>query len=77
MPVEAVSSAVDPTQFLEQAIARFSVLIAHCSGNGVECENRLRSNGHVVLQEHAGSGYRRPLMKRLSAVSLEMIEKGC
>jgi hypothetical protein len=28
----------------------------------------------VVLMEHAGSGYRRPLMKRLATVALDTME---
>ena len=73
--VDDIGIVADPDAFLEHAAARFSGI-----PNGIPDADRhslhmaLVRAGAEVLQKHAGSGYRRPLMKQLAAVTLAWME---
>ena len=73
--VDDIGIVTDPEAFLEHAAVRFSRI-----PNGLRDADResLRSElvraGAEVLEKHAGSGYRRPLMKQLAATTLARME---
>ncbi len=75
LPVETVNSTPQPEQFLERASAILERLVAHCGGVTDGLVEAMRAEGISVLQEHAGSGYRRPLMKRLAALALARLDE--
>ena len=73
--VDDVGIVSDPCAFLEQAAARFSAIpngLGDAGRRSLQLE--LVRAGEAVLENHAGSGYRRPLMKQLAAVTLARME---
>ncbi len=71
LPVEDVGTLREPEEFLSRAIQKILDLVRQCSGNTNGLERRMRLVGEQVLQENAGTGYRRPLMKALAATAVE------
>lgn len=77
LPVTAVTSLAEPEDFLDAAVARLAALLAGCGCDPVAvvaATTRMDAAGMTVLAEHAGSGYRRPLMKRLATIVLDTME---
>jgi hypothetical protein len=77
LPVTAVTSLAEPEDFLDAVRERLASLLTRCGCDAVAvaaAAARMGEAGAVVLMEHAGSGYRRPLMKRLATVALYTME---
>ncbi len=77
LPVTAVTSLAEPEDFLDAVRERLAALLAGCGCDPaavIEATARMDEAGMAVLAEHAGSGYRRPLMKRLATVALDTME---
>lgn len=74
LPIDAVTMAGDPGDFLRGAVERFVLLVGHCGGDESGLKGALMDAGNEALAEQAGSGYRRPLMKRLATISLQRLE---
>jgi len=73
LPIDAVTTAAEPDDFLRGAVARFVQIVEHCNGDGVGLEAVLTEAGNEALAEQAGSGYRRDVMKRLANMSRQRI----
>ena len=76
LPIEAVGSTPAPEAFLDGVAGRLERLVVECGGAADGLGEVLRAEGSGVLAEHAGSGYRRPLMKRLAALTLARLDGG-
>lgn len=66
VPVNLTSTIGEPEDFLEQAIKMFEEVITLCGGNIVELRPELQTIGQSVLENNAGLGYKRDLMKQLA-----------
>lgn len=73
LPIQAVCSISQPEHFLEAAINRFEKLVAHCGGSVTGLRKRMQLEGYKILNQNAGMGYRRDLMKVLATLALEKI----
>ncbi|MHB8644264.1 MAG: BREX system ATP-binding domain-containing protein [Thermomicrobiales bacterium] len=77
LPVTAVTSLVEPEDFLDAVRERLAVCLAGCGCDPAavaQATAQMDAAGAAVLAEHVGSGYRRPLMKRLATIALATIE---
>lgn len=74
LPVDTVSAARHRTEFVNLAVARLVELVEHCGGETHELRIQLLHAGREVLNEHAGSGFRRALMKRLAVIALQRLD---
>ena len=75
LPIDAVSTTRHQECFLKQAVIRLTQLVVHCGGDVDGLEDRLHHEGNEVLREHAGSDFRRPLMKRLATVAFMRLDE--
>ena len=75
LPVQAVNTTSEPEEFLAQAAGVVARLVGDCGGATDGLAETLRAEGAGVLLEHAGAGYRRPLMKRLAALALARLDE--
>jgi len=75
LPIDAVTTAAEPDDFLRGAVTRFVQLVGHCGGDAGGLEAELMDAGNEELMEQAGSGYRRPLMKRLATISHRRLDE--
>jgi len=73
LPIEAVGTTPAPEAFLAGIAARLVDLAAAAGAATDGLADALHAAGQAVLAEHAGEGYRRPLMRRLAALTLERI----
>jgi hypothetical protein len=74
VPIEAVGTTPVPEDFLEGIAARLVELAAAAGAPTDGLVGALHDAGEAVLAEHAGTGYRRPLLRRLAALALEQID---
>ncbi len=74
LPVEAIGATAAPEDFLDGIAARLVALVAETGVPSDGLDAALHEAGRAVLAEHAGAGYRRPLMRRLAALALERVE---
>lgn len=73
--VDDIGIVTDPEAFLEHAAARFSgIPYGLRDADRESLRTELVRAGAEVLEKHAGSGYRRPLMKQLAATTLARME---
>ena len=63
-----------PHAFLDHAAVRFVQLVTDANRRADGLQHRLAAAGREVLAKHAGSGYRRPLIKRLATLTLNAME---
>ena len=73
LQISEVSSTPDPVDFLTLLVDRFVDLIDRAGGSSADIRERLTAYGGEVLQQQAGSGYRRDLLKRLAMTSLRFL----
>jgi hypothetical protein len=74
LPVDALTATRGRVDFMQRVVTRLVQLVDHCGGNASGLEARLLAEGEGALAAHAGSGYRRVLMKRLATMAAEHIE---
>ncbi len=74
LPVDALTAARMRDEFVREAAQRFVQLVGQCGRNAAGLEEQLVSEGLKVLNEHAGSGYRRFLMKRFATIAADRLE---
>ncbi|MGQ4807432.1 hypothetical protein NKDENANG_00780 [Candidatus Entotheonellaceae bacterium PAL068K] len=75
LDITALSDCADEEDFAEKAVARLVELVACCGKNvSPDLRQTMHEEAQRVLEEHAGAGYRRPLMKILADLALEEIE---
>lgn len=73
--VDDIGIVTDPDEFLEHAATRFCSIPNSLNDSARKALHReLVRVGATVLEKHAGSGYRRPLMKQLAALTLTKLE---
>jgi hypothetical protein len=72
--IDDVGTASAPEEFLTAAVEML-VEVARRLGHGTPhaLHLALTRAGNAVLQEHAGTGFRRPLMKRIASVALNHV----
>jgi hypothetical protein len=73
LPVERVTTEGHPHAFLEALVERMHVVIRSRSNKPNGARERLLNAGTLVLEQNAGSGYRRALMKQLATLVLQEI----
>jgi hypothetical protein len=73
LPVEQVTTEGHPRAFLEALVERMHSVIRDRSNQPSGSRERLLNAGSLVLEQNAGSGYRRALMKQLATLVLEEI----
>lgn len=71
LPVDRVTQEIDPKRFLGELVERFASAVAQTGApvNGLR-ETILRE-GAAALREHAGSDYRRYVVKRIATASIQ------
>jgi hypothetical protein len=73
LDIEQVTAVGSPEDFLDSAAERLAELAIACGAEVDGLHQRLLSAGRAVLEENAGTGYRRPLMKALASLTCEVI----
>jgi hypothetical protein len=71
--IEDVNDTESPEEFLSQAVEKLTQVVQILSDDIEGMDDQLFHEGQKVLQEHAGSGYRRELMKALAGSALTRI----
>ena len=71
--IEDVNDTESPDEFLSQAVEKLALVVQSLSEDIDGIKDQLFQEGEKVLQEHAGSGYRRELMKALAGSALTRI----
>lgn len=74
--LDQVNTAYDPDIFLEQAIKRMCDLAVQCGHSPVGLAEIMYEQGSAIIEQNAGSGYKRDLMKRLAVLTIEQIRGG-
>ncbi len=73
--IDDIGTANEPHEFLSAMVDRLATLVGEARGTEPDSLRKdLEREGLDVLNAHAGAGYRRPLMKRLAAVTLGRME---
>jgi len=67
LSVDDVSSTASPEDFLKEETKIMIGLVKDLSGNTIGLEDQLLGQGTKILQNNAGSGYKREIMKSLAA----------
>lgn len=75
LQLEQVNTAAEPEQFLEQSINRLCAVVELCGASAQGLDIMMNRRGTVVLDDDAGTGYRRDLMKRLATLAIEQIRR--
>jgi hypothetical protein len=73
LPVQAISTASEPEDFLKQVVERYSQIVKQLGGSIEGLKDRLLEKGQTVLDNNVGSGYKRELVKVLANISLERL----
>lgn len=76
LPVGAVSSAPGPDEFAELAIERLVQIVQDCGGQTTGLAEAMAVLAARVLEENAGTGYRRMLMRGLASLAIQRLEGG-
>lgn len=74
LDLDSTNSASEPEDFLNEMVEKLVQLSSGVKPSG-DLAATLREAGEDVLNEHAGSGFRRPLLKRLATMVLDHIEE--
>lgn len=73
LPVDAIAGIADPDEFTQSAIDKMVELVSVCNGNLVDLKEKMGVRSQRVLEQNAGSSFRRPLMKELATLALREI----
>ncbi len=76
LPIYAVSSVSQPEDFLDAVIKRLEAIVLYYGGDVEGLRSRMKSEGQRILNENAGMGFRRDLMKALATLALERMRGG-
>ncbi len=71
LPLEEINIAAEPEDFLKQSILRLCSIVDQCGGKSFSLANKMQKEGMHVLDENAGTGYKRDLMKILCSLALQ------
>ncbi len=75
LALEEINTAAVPENFLEQAITKMGTLVEQCGGSIAELTGKMEISGQKILQENAGPGYKRDLMKSLSTLAVKGLKE--
>ncbi len=78
LQVSSVSAIRSPEEFAERAVHKMLELAEHCGASkstSTNLKESLSRASHRVLNENAGPGFRRPLMKALCTLTLRAVEE--
>lgn len=70
LEVDDLSSTPTHEDFVEAAVDRFVTLLEAAGADGQQARPAFEAQGRFALEQHAGSGYRRDLIKRLATVAV-------
>jgi len=70
LSVDDVGNMVSPENFLQEEIKIMIHLVECLSGDSNGLENQMIDQGSMILQNNAGSGYKREIMKSLAASAI-------
>jgi hypothetical protein len=73
LPILALSTIVEPKQFLEELIRQFEALISSCGCASSTVQGRMRSEGLQIINDPRSREQRRRLVKHLAAVACQHI----
>jgi hypothetical protein len=73
LPVDAIAGVNDHDEFAQSAIDRMIELVGLCDGDITQLKEKMRAQTALVLEQNAGSSFRRPLMKELATLALQEI----
>jgi len=76
--LEQVNTSREPELFLEQSIDRLCAAVEKCGASVQGLAETMNQQGTRIIEQNAGGGYKRDLMKGLAALAMERIrgEKG-
>lgn len=75
LPLVRVNELQDEEQFLMTAVERFCQILSHLGRDKTQIQHTLQQAGIMAMEAHAGSGYRRALMKALALKTLHLMQK--
>lgn len=73
LSLEQVNTAAEAELFLQQAIARLCEVVSQCGLATDGLAPTMHQWGSRILEQNAGAGYKRDLMKRLAGLAIEQI----
>jgi len=76
LTLEQINTAGSPENFLKNAINRMCVLVEQCGGSVTGLAPKMEISGQKILEENAGPGYKRDLMKSLSTLAAKRVGEG-
>lgn len=76
LPVHYLNTVREPEDFLRNATELIVSLVEDCGGNTSGLLNEMFKHGKVIIESNVGTGYKRELMKALSALAANRINMG-
>ncbi|NLY42550.1 MAG: DUF2791 family P-loop domain-containing protein [Clostridiaceae bacterium] len=73
LPIQALSTAREPEDFLEKAVERYVQIVQTLGGSIEGLKEKLFQSGQSVIDNNVGTGYKRELVKVLANISLERL----
>jgi hypothetical protein len=73
LPVDAIAGIDDHDEFARSAIDKIVQLVELCDGDPTNLKEKMRVQSDLILEQNAGSSFRRPLMKELATLALQEI----
>ncbi len=71
--LEQVNTAREAELFLEQSIGRLCAVVEKCGASCQGLAETMNQQGTRIIEQNAGSGYKRDLMKGLAVLAMERI----
>lgn len=71
LPLEEINTAAEPEEFLEESIRKLCSLVDQCGGKNFNLANKMQIQSKHILDENAGTGYKRDLIKILCSLALQ------
>lgn len=73
LSLEQINTAREPELFLEHSISRFCAAVEKCGVSSQGLAEAMKLRGTRIIEQNAGSGYKRDLMKGLAVLAMERI----
>ena len=73
LSLEQINTAREPELFLEHSISRFCAAVEKCGVSSQGLAEAMKLRGTRIIEQNAGSGYKRDLMKGLAVLAMEWI----
>ena len=75
LSLEQINTAREPELFLEHSISRFCAAVEKCGVSSQGLAEAMKLRGTRIIEQNAGSGYKRDLMKGLAVLAMERIRE--